>query len=270
MASERIIPNFFVVGAQKTGTTFLCTHLSRHAEVSFGKRKELFFFSRPRLDEAAFENYLARFFAPEQAKPGARFFAEGTANYFNSARALGNMTRFLGSDFKAVVSLRHPVTKTISWYMHSYRRGRLDGSESILSRYFLQRARYARHLQRWFDALGRERFLAITYDMLEESPLGFVNAATNFLGIAPVTELPPERVNAGGQIIQRHGYVQPVLNDKRNPGQILPRFSLKDIAELQRLVAKDIKQTEALTGLDLSRWLELPKFAPRQMEKAAA
>jgi hypothetical protein len=153
--------------------------------------------------------------------------------------------------------------------MHSYRRGRLDGSESILSRYFLNRARYAPHLRRWYEALGRERFLAITYDMLEESPLGFVNAATNFLGIAPVAELPPERVNAGGEIVQRHGYLQPVLKEKRNRGQIMPRFSLKDIAELQRLVAKDVKQTEALTGLDLSRWLELPKFAP-QTEKAAA
>jgi hypothetical protein len=271
MTSNRVVPNFFVIGAQKAGTTFLCHHLLAHEKVSFSKRKETFFFGKKKLDKEAFEEYLARHFAPQRAKPGASVFAEGSATYFQSTFARKNMRRLLGEKFKVLVSLRDPVSKTLSWYMHNYIRGRFDASHSILDQRLIRRSRYATHVARWLRAIGPERFKVITYDTLKEDPLKFVNSALEYLELKPFEELAVARVNAGFRIVRRGDYLEPLFSGTEMKDVPVPRFSLRDIAKLHDMLREDIARTQSLTGLDLSRWLEPPTFEEGpQKEKAAA
>jgi hypothetical protein len=259
--AARIVPNFFVVGTQKAGTTFLCEHLRAHEKVAFGKRKELFFFGKAGLEDKDFQRYLKRYFPPRRTKKGATVIAEGTANYFQSRHALKNMNRFLGNDFKAIVSLRDPVTKTISWYLHNYRRGRFDSSHSILDPHLIRRARHAPYLRRWLKSLGPERFMPITYDTLKEDPRAFVNGALDFLGLEPVVDLPSSRINKGYRIVRRGDFIEPLFNGHTARTWDVPRFAIQDVARLHDLMRDDIKRTQSLTGLDLTRWLEMPQFA---------
>lgn len=253
-------PNFFVIGAQKAGTTFLCHHLAAHPKIQFSKRKETFFFGKLHVTRDDYEAYLKRFFPSRVSKPDATVFAEGSATYFQSSHARKNMQRLLDDDFKVMVSLRDPVTKTISWYMHNYIRGRFDRSHPILNRKLMRRSRYAIHIARWHKAIGAARVRVVTYDMLKDNPLAFVNGALEYLDLEPFSELSAAPVNAGFKIVQRGDYLEPVFDrpDASRPPE--PRFSLHDIAELHAMLLEDVQRTQDLTGLDLSKWLELPEF----------
>lgn len=265
-ANERIVPNFFVAGTHKAGTTFLCHHLGRHEKVFVTKPKEAFFFSKPNLDDQAFEKYVATFFPADKVRHGTAIFAEGSTGYFQQARSLPNMKEFLGDSFKVVVSLRHPVTKAISWYMHNYRRGRLLPSQSILDRRFVRVSEYARHARRWSQDLGPDRLLFITFDLLERSPLEFVNTAVSFAGLQPFHELSPAPVNPGFRIVRRGAYLEPIMEGE-DGGRPVPRFPMSEIRELQEHARKDVRRTQSITGLDLRDWLELPEFEEGERER---
>jgi hypothetical protein len=264
-------PNFFVIGAQKAGTTFLCHHLAAHPKVQFSTRKETFFFGKLNVTREDYGAYLERFFPSEISKPDAIVLAEGSATYFQSSHARKNMQRLLGDDFKVMVSLRDPVTKTISWYMHNYIRGRFDRSHPILNRKLMRRSRQATHIARWHKAIGAERVRAVTYDMLKDNPLAFVNGALEYLNLEPFTELSATPVNAGFKIVQRGDYLEPVFDGPDVSSLPAPRFPLRDIADLHTMLREDIRRTQDLTGLDLSKWLAPPVFEQAaKSEKAAA
>ena len=54
----------------------------------------------------------------------------------------------------------------------------------------LESSRYGSHLEKWFQAFGRERVLVLVYDDLEADPQGFLDSVSDFLGIArfPVSQ----------------------------------------------------------------------------------
>jgi hypothetical protein len=49
-------PNFFILGAQKSGTTYLAKVLAEHPDVFFSDPKEPMLFSRSQVDRTHFED----------------------------------------------------------------------------------------------------------------------------------------------------------------------------------------------------------------------
>ena len=43
--SQRILPSFFILGAQKSGTTSICNSLKTHPQITSPTYKEIFFFN---------------------------------------------------------------------------------------------------------------------------------------------------------------------------------------------------------------------------------
>lgn len=251
-------PNLFVVGTHKAGTTFLCDMLGDHPDISFSRPKEPFFFNRDDVTADTYAAYLTEYFPSKDIKKKrARFFAEGSTAYFQSRSALENMCKLLGANFKAIVVLRQPVAKCLSYYMHHLRRGRFDASHHLLDKSIVRTGMYAKHAERWIDALGFERFFPMKYDTLQQSPMDFVNGVVRFIAAEPLDAVPNLRINAGYQIVRRGDYLVPIVEGGSGEQ---PRFLMSDIMELQQTFTKDIKRTQDVTGLDLSRWLELPEF----------
>jgi len=110
-------PNFFIIGAPKSGTTALAHYLSEHPEVFFAKPKELFFWSsdhpqaRNRHNVFTLEDYLRYFRGSE----GYVAIGEGSTNYLQSHNAVKNIIEF-NSDSKFIVLLRNPVD--VAYGMH--------------------------------------------------------------------------------------------------------------------------------------------------------
>lgn len=200
------IPNFFIVGAPKCGTTALDQYLSAHGDI-FMARKEMHFFGSDlkfgsqfyRRDEKA---YLAEFSeCRDQARVG-----ECSVWYLFSQTAAKEIKAF-NPDARIIVMLREPATMMYSMYNQFL----CDGNEHLntfeealeaeddrragrrLSRqnYFAQgmayraAARVTDQVKRYFDAFGRDQVQVIIYDDFARDTAGVYRKTLDFLGVSP-------------------------------------------------------------------------------------
>ena len=116
--SKQRWPNLFLVGAPKCGTTSLWHYLGAHPEIHLGALKEPHFFtSQKRIyvetvkDEAAY----LRLFA---GAGGVRYLCDASGSYLNDVSA-PEAIRCVSPDAKIVISLREPVARAFSSYLHA-------------------------------------------------------------------------------------------------------------------------------------------------------
>ncbi|HSM50246.1 MAG TPA: sulfotransferase [Thermoanaerobaculia bacterium] len=212
----RRLPDFLVLGAMRAGTSSLYRYLGAHPSVSPSLRKEVEYFTRW---HHRGEGWYRAHFPLDPFGGGRRRGFEATPYYLchphapRRARALLPEARFL-------VILRDPVARALSHHRHLRRLGietlsfedaiarepeRLAGEwERMLAdpRYesrshhlfsYLERGRYARQLERWFEEFPRERFLVLEHDELFRDPDSGFREVLSFLDLAPWS--PPEYRN---------------------------------------------------------------------------
>ncbi len=102
-------PNFFIIGAQKSGTTRLHFLLNQHPEVFGSHPKEPCFFSRQFAQPAAVAEYIALF---ENAH-GAKAIGESSTFYSRSQRWPGTARRIFefNSQARIIYLVRHPLRR---------------------------------------------------------------------------------------------------------------------------------------------------------------
>lgn len=112
MASESNRPNFFIVGAPKTGTTALCQYLGDREDVFLSNPKEPFYWcsdfpkSKKLHGMVNLDAYLKLF---DNADPDRHTaIGEGSTTYMQSRVAIGELMRF-NPDAKVIAMLRNPV-----------------------------------------------------------------------------------------------------------------------------------------------------------------
>jgi hypothetical protein len=256
-------PNFFILGAQKAGTTYLAKVLSEHRDVYFAEPKELLFFQKAGLTSADFEAYIKQYFS---GASGQRWVGEGSTVYLQWPKALENLQRFVSGTPRFIVCLRQPTDRAVSFFIHNWRRDRYPPGTSLLQAADMRLALspwetgcYASSIKRWFAAYPREQFCFIDFDELRRNKVEFAKAATDFLGISPPVTTLDSVVNAGLPLVWEND----ALTTAPRAGDDRPRpvFHLDELEKLNRRFQADIAETETLTGLDLSAWRDFPTFA---------
>jgi hypothetical protein len=122
-----VLPNFYILGAQKCGTSWLTSMLSQHPEIFISRRKELHYFNRTENYERGREWYERHF----RDCGSAIAIGEATPNYLavtstgESAKIIERILA-LTPDARFIVSLRNPVTRAVSALLHHIREGRLS------------------------------------------------------------------------------------------------------------------------------------------------
>lgn len=112
------LPNTFLIGAPKSGTTALAGWLAAHPQVCFSSRKEPSYFARdlpPHIDADAhfdLDRYLALFAATAEH----RLLAEGSIIYLRSTDAVPAILAF-NPQARFIVSLRNPLELAPAWHM---------------------------------------------------------------------------------------------------------------------------------------------------------
>ncbi len=114
------LPDFIILGAQKTGTTALYEFLTAHPMVYPGLRKELFFFSNDALYAQGIDWYKAHF---TELREKHTLTAEATATYFNDSRVCVRIEDALGKDIKKIFIFRNPSQRAVSDYYMKVRDG---------------------------------------------------------------------------------------------------------------------------------------------------
>lgn len=190
-------PSFFIIGAQKAGTTTLHDLLSKELPILLPTMKETHFFS----DESRYTNGIDWYF--DSFKKGGKNCIQGEVDpdYLFFTQVPERIAEFQPAP-NIVVVLRHPLQRAFSQYRMSVRRGveklsfkdallqeekrlitRADVSERHHS--YLSRGRYAKQIQYWQKSLPDANFLFIKFDALIDPATrqGVYQNICSFIGI---------------------------------------------------------------------------------------
>lgn len=119
MSSDKLLPSFFVVGAQKAGTTTLHHRLLAYPEISLPITKETHFFSSDEKFERGYDWYLEQF--RKLVPNGIR--GEVAPDYMFSEVAAYRISQSVKAP-KLIFMLRHPIDRAYSNYLMTRRQGK--------------------------------------------------------------------------------------------------------------------------------------------------
>jgi hypothetical protein len=209
------LPDLFIAGAPKCGTTSLYEWLKGHPDVFMARFKEPCYFARDlALETSGYylrygvdrERFLALFADAGDAKR----VGEASTRYLYSRDAAQLIVQEV-ADPRVVVMLRNPIDMIASLHAHKIAGGTEDledlgqalaaeedrrhgrriprDSNPLLSTY-RDRALFGEQLTRWFDIVGRERMHVMILEDVSRDPDRHFRHLLEFLGVDP-TYRPP-------------------------------------------------------------------------------
>jgi hypothetical protein len=222
----RVLPDFLVIGAARSGTTSLYRYLVQHPAIAPPLKKEIFYFDRsfdrsllryrvnfPLATERAFAKYVRR-------RPWAT--CEATPCYLFHPHAPKRIRQTM-PDAKLICLLRSPVDRAYSHYKWMARAGReslsfeeaLEAEETRLGGEFEKvladehyyspdrqaysyraRGEYADQLERWLECFPREQLLILKSEAVFERPEEHLPRILDFLGLPADGGIEYSRENA--------------------------------------------------------------------------
>ncbi|MEA3469299.1 MAG: sulfotransferase, partial [Thermodesulfobacteriota bacterium] len=113
-------PNFFLIGAARSGTTSLHKYLEAHPEIFMSEVKEINYFSNNRYWEKGINWYESHFKTATEKIRG-----EASTSYTNYPLIKDVPKRLFHylPDAKFIYILRDPIDRFLSHYLHRIRRG---------------------------------------------------------------------------------------------------------------------------------------------------
>jgi len=132
------MPNFFIIGAPKCGTTSLANWLAEHPQVFFSSKKEPHFFSEELDAGQSYRSYEKLF---RNAKAEHLAVGEGSTSYLYSSKAVPRILEY-APDAKFIVCLRNPVELVHAWHAQLVNDG-LENETDFETAWRLQSSRKA-------------------------------------------------------------------------------------------------------------------------------
>jgi hypothetical protein len=237
-ASQRVLPDFLIIGTMKGGTTSLYDYVCQHPKILSAYRKEVHYFDMHYSNGTNW--YRANFptrgeitAAGEAAQTG-----ESTPYYLFHPAGPARLFKLL-PDAKLVVVLRNPVDRAVSHYFHSVRTGMesrsieqafaeeadvvepesenlmRDDYESDQHRMwsYLSRGRYVDQLERFLKLYQRDQLLVMQSEKLFADPQSCVDQTTDFLGLDRI-RLPKVSVKNEGTYSKVGDPLKPALRQE--------------------------------------------------------
>lgn len=198
-------PDFFVVGAFKSGSTALYEQLRRHPQIFMPFHKEPLYFGDDltrrygRMSEA---DYQALF---REARPGQRV-GEASAWYLYSTSAAREIAAY-APGARIIAMVRNPVDvmhAQHSQLIYNVEEDIADFGEALAAEparrrgdrmppgplrpetlYYRHSVRFAEQLERYLDAFGAERVHVIVYDDFRDDTAATYRKVLEFLGVDP-------------------------------------------------------------------------------------
>jgi Sulfotransferase family len=223
-ASGRRLPDFFLVGHAKCGTTALYEMLTAHPQIYMPVLKETQFLSRLPQERAAqptrredvrprtLEAYLSLF---EGAQPGQRV-GEASTEYLRAPATAGRIAE-LCPDASIVAIFREPASFLRSLHLQLLQvniETESDFSRAIAleddrrhgrnvprgcpwppALYYSQHVRYVEQLRSYHEHFGRERVLALAYDDFRADNEGTVRRVMGFVDVDDTVQIAPSEAN---------------------------------------------------------------------------
>lgn len=289
-----LLPNFFILGAAKSGTTSLYAYLTQHPDVFFPIEKEPHFFDDSKVFNYGMMWYVNKYYRKAGEHP-ARGDATPVLHLPITAERIADLYGDQKDTLKFIVMLRDPVDRAWSHYLHRVRfaeetetfQRALELEEERLTRNphawvgYFQDGLYAAQIMVWLQYFDVSQFKFLLSQDLKHSPetimadlfdfldvfsevtvnTGFqtnVAAAPKYPTLMRLIAEPPTYISAPIRLITPHTTRKRIRSYFRRknskPFAQKPSLDAKISAELRRRYQSDIIQLEKLLNLDLSQW----------------
>jgi len=195
------LPNFFILGAAKCGTTSLYNYLKQHPDTYMSPVKEPCFFCETFQiikDPVAY----ARLF---NAVENETAIGEASHVYFSSPSSAETLRAFFPKA-KFVLVLRHPADRAYSLYHHMRRYGyetiasfekaleaeekrfqskffRRHCNQYIYNFFYFRSGCFGEQIERYFSLFDRRQFYIMTLSQLMDAPLTKIQEIFDFLNV---------------------------------------------------------------------------------------
>ena len=202
----RPIPNLFIIGAMKCGTTSLHTYLGTHPQIFMSDPKEPFFFSRESNWSKGDKSYVKLFAKGRDAV----IRGEASIEYAAAPEFSGVPQRIFkfNPEARFIYVMRDPIERTISHYWHRVRfhdekRDMLTAIRSYPL--YLNVSHYAMQLRLYFDLFGSGRVYALTSEEMSRDPLKVTRNIFQWLGVDSSFQPPnlQRRLNVTPQYVRK-------------------------------------------------------------------
>ncbi len=186
------LPDFYVIGAAKSGTSTLATHLTNHPGVFMSPIKEPEFFAVDEVFSKGFDWY-GRLFNGATAD---QLCGEASTAYTRSPQFPDAAKRIFDAtpNAKLIYLLRHPVDRAYSHYVHRITKElfphqpiRRTFEEHIVhDPMCLDGSRYMDQIRKYLEYFPKESLLCLFTEELRTDPQTTVRLALEFLGLKAV------------------------------------------------------------------------------------
>lgn len=203
------LPNFLIIGAQKSGTTALYRYLEQHPQIYMSPVKEphFFVFEHRELDfrgpsdqEILSQMVVTDIEAYRELFRGVSdetAVGEASAGYLQDPRAPQRIKHYV-PEAKLIAVLRNPAERAYSSFLHMVRDDREphDRFDRALQEekarihdnwgpiwHYKQMGFYYSQLKRYFDTFGRDQIRVYLYEDLKEDALGVLQDAFRYLNV---------------------------------------------------------------------------------------
>jgi len=204
---NKFLPNLFIPGAAKSGTTTLHELLNLHPEISMSKVKEPVFWNNKKIEKYIEQDWLnyKKLFVEK-----SKICGESTTSYMYYNSFIENINKNYKKSPKFIFILRNPIDRYNShfWWMKGLglEKNKIKNVLNIESRInfeeydyypknYFQFGLYSKWIQRFIDNFGLENIKVITLEKLISNRLDTINSCFDFLGLKKLESIPEKTSN---------------------------------------------------------------------------
>jgi hypothetical protein len=261
MSRNQIIkPNFFILGAGKSGSTSLYWHLKKHPDIFLTRIKEPTFFSE------GFQVVKSpnRYFELYDAVSTENIIGEASHVYLTT-QSTARVLKGLFPDAKFLIILRNPADRAYSLYHHMRRHGfeyintfekALEAEEvRFTSKKFLDEcpqyfynylyfrsSLYGEQIKNYFSIFPQKKqFHIIKFEEFITDPNGYFNRIFQFLGVNPDVDIEFEVRNTG-KVTARFPLIHFFVNTRINKPLALRNVLLNLLKQIKPMKIPPMRQ----------------------------
>ncbi len=255
-SKQPVIPNFFLVGCQKTASTWLHRCFQEHPEIYVPDSDSIHFFT---INYYKGIEWYKKFY---QDYSGQKVVGDTTSSYIRDYDAPERIASF-NPDAKILISLRNPIERAFSHFWHEKAKGKIAFEfDEVLQNYdlyqnYIVSGFYSQHIKRYLTFFPEDKIFITLFEELKENPDRFITRIFEFLEVD--TNFKPSILNKAVnkasaypkqfiEDVHYNGYKNKFYNAIKNNlhlGKIY-RFIKRRLPENN----KKKTETEYLTGVD--------------------
>jgi hypothetical protein len=282
------LPDFFVVGPPRTGTTWLYEILQGRTLLPSPTKETRFFdihFHR------GLDWYRSHFPSTHACAQPERRTGEIAPTYFACLDAAERIAQLVPKA-KIVCVFRNPVERVMSLYKLKRAYGLIPWTFDqaiVRDPEMIESSRYATKLEGWQKAVGKDQILSVFYDDLRDNPQTFLDIVVDFIGVSrfELTPLQKQGVHTSETMTHPRNYhrtrsattmadwfkarrLDRVVAAVRNSplrklflggGQPFAELPSETILRLYDLFRPEVELLECMLNRDLSSWKSMSDYS---------